>query len=240
MVTDVVRSLARIVLRDRPLDDVLQEITDLARTAVPGAEATSITLLRGDDAHTAAHSGQLALDADELQYERGYGPCMDAGRTGLLMHVPDMAVEDRWPDYSAAVLTKGVRSSVSAPLPYQGATIGALNVYAGVPDAFSDDAVAACEEVADYVSVAVSNADAHGEALQLAADMRRAMESRAVIDMAKGVLIARHHCSPEEAFAILSRTSQNHNRKLRELAQALVASEHAAAPAATPSPAKRA
>jgi AmiR/NasT family two-component response regulator len=55
--------------------------------------------------------------------------------------------------------------------------------------------------------------------------------------MAKGVLIARHHCSPEEAFAILSRTSQNHNRKLRDLAEALVASEYDTAPAKTDRPA---
>lgn len=230
MVTEVVHALARISLRDRPLEDVLREITDLARKVVPSADATSITLLRGDKATTAAYSGRQALHADELQYERGYGPCMDAGRTGLLMHVADMAGEARWPDYSAAVLDEGVRSSVSTPLPYQGATIGALNVYSGTVDAFSSEDIAACDEVADYIAVAVSNADAHGEAVQLAADMRRAMESRAVIDMAKGVLIARHHCSPEEAFAILSRTSQNHNRKLRDLAEALVASEHAAAP----------
>jgi GAF domain-containing protein len=231
MVTEVVRALARISLRDRPLDDVLREITERARAVVPGADATSITLLRGDKAYTAAFAGQQALAADEMQYERGYGPCMDAGRTGLLLHLTDMATETRWPDYSAAVQDKCIRSSVSAPLPYQGATIGALNVYATRPDAFSDEDIAACEEVADYIAVAVNNADAHSEAVQLAADMRRAMESRAVIDMAKGVLIARHHCSPDEAFAILSRTSQNHNRKLRELAEALVASEHAPTPA---------
>jgi GAF domain-containing protein len=227
MVTDVVHALARVSLRDRPLNDVLAEISRLARDVVPGADATSITLLRGDRAFTAANTGEEALDADQLQYERGYGPCMDAGRTGLLMHVDDMAVESRWPDYSKAVQDKGIRSSVSAPLPYQGATIGALNVYAAVPGAFSTQDIAACEEVADYIAVAVNNADAHSEAVQLATDMRRAMESRAVIDMAKGILIARHHCSPEEAFAILSRTSQNHNRKLRDLAEALVASEHA-------------
>ena len=227
MVTEVVHALARVSLRDRPLTEVLAEVSALARRVVPAADATSVTLLRGDKAFTAANSGQQALEADGLQYERGYGPCMDAGRTGLLMHVVDMAAESRWPDYAAAVQDSGIRSSVSAPLPYQGATIGALNVYAGEPDAFSAEDIAACEEVADYIAVAVNNADAHSEAVQLAVDMRRAMESRAVIDMAKGVLIARHRCSPDEAFAILSRTSQNHNRKLRELAEALVASEHA-------------
>ena len=229
----VIRALAKVTLRDRPLDQVLQEVTDIAHDALAAAEATSITLLRREKAFTAAYSGQLALDADELQYERGYGPCMDAGRTALVLAVDDIRDETRWPSYADAVVRKGVLSSLSAPLPYQAATIGALNVYSGAAHAFGADDVHVAEEIADFVAVAVNNADAHTEAVQQAADMRRAMESRAVIDMAKGVLIARHHCSPDEAFAILSRTSQNHNRKLRDLAEALVASEYAGKPAET-------
>jgi GAF domain-containing protein len=149
-----------------------------------------------------------------------------------------MREETRWPDYSDAVVRKGVLASLSSPLPYQGATIGALNVYSGSAHAFGEQDLQVAAEIADFIAVAVSNADAHTEAVQQAADMRRAMESRAVIDMAKGVLIARHHCSPEEAFAILSRTSQNHNRKLRDLAEALVASEYDTAPAKTVRPAR--
>ena len=49
---------------------------------MPGSEASSITLIRGEKAFTAAFDGQLAMDADELQYQRGYGPCLDAGRAG--------------------------------------------------------------------------------------------------------------------------------------------------------------
>lgn len=225
----VIRALAKVTLRDRPLDDVLQQITDIARSGIPGAEATSVTLMKDDRGYTAAFTGQMALDADELQYDRGHGPCLDAGRTGLTMLVTDMRQEARWPGYAAAVSEKGVLSSVSVPLPYQGGTIGALNVYAARADAFDDAALTAGDEIADYIAVAVANADAHVEAVTLASQMRQAMESRAVIDMAKGVLIARHHCSPEEAFTILSRASQNQNRKLRDLAAALVASE--AAPA---------
>lgn len=221
----VVRALARVSLRDRALGDALKEITDIARDGIPGAEATSVTLVRGDEAHTAAYSGQMALDADELQYERGWGPCMDAGRTGLTFAVEDMTTESRWPDYTEAVVATGVRSSLSVPMPYLGATIGALNVYSARPGSFGTEAVHIGEEVADWIAVAVRNAEAHDEAQRLVADMRRAMESRAVIDMAVGIIIARQQCSPEEAFSILSRSSQNYNRKLRDLAQALVASE---------------
>lgn len=69
------------------------------------------------------------------------------------------------------------------------------------------------------------NADAHATATSTAQQMREALESRKTIDMALGILIATHNCTPEEAFAVLSRTSQTHNRKLRDLARALVDAE---------------
>ena len=117
---DLFRDLAAIPLADRPLDDVLTEITRVATGRIPGAESTSITLLRDDRAYTAAHHGDMALAADELQYAKGYGPCMDAGRGGVLLRVDDMRTEQRWPDYVAHLLqTTEVRSSLSVPLPFR-------------------------------------------------------------------------------------------------------------------------
>jgi len=219
---DPVRDLARVPLAGRELSETLGEITRIARRAVPGADATSITLVRDDRGFTAAHDGQLALDADELQYERGYGPCLDAGRTGLTMLVRDMRTEQRWPDYAAAVVPKGVLSSLSVPLPFQGATIGALNIYAKQVDSFDDNSLRHAEEVASFIAVAVANAESHAASTTLAHQMQEAMASRAVIDMAKGMLIAQNGCTPEEAFTILSKASQRSNRKLRDIAAAMV------------------
>src|SRR5829696_5711197 len=123
-------ALASVVLVNRDLNDVLGEITRVARRAVPGVEAASITLIRGEKAFTAAYDGQMALDADELQYEREYGPCVDAGLAGQMFLIDDMRSEQRWSDYAQRVVTQGVLSSLSVPLPFQGATIGALNTYA--------------------------------------------------------------------------------------------------------------
>jgi transcriptional regulator with GAF, ATPase, and Fis domain len=225
-VDDLVKALATLALARRELADVLQEITELAQHAIPGTEACSITLIRGEKPFTAAHVGQMALDADEMQYQRGYGPCMDAGRTGLLMLVEDMRKEERWPDYAAEVVQRGVLSSLSVPLPFQGATIGALNTYSGRPDVFDKTEVETAEHIASYIAVAVANADAFSTATTLAAQMREAMESRAVIDMAKGIIMTQRHCTPDEAFTILSHASQRSNRKLRDIAQTIVAGIH--------------
>jgi GAF domain-containing protein len=225
-VEELLRELSRVVLVDRTLTEVLTDITAIAAQGIPGAEASSITLLRADKAYTAAHYGEMALAADELQYEHGYGPCMDAGRGGVLLRVDDMRTEKRWPDYVEHVVTATpVRSSLSVPLPYQGATIGALNNYSTVPAAFaSPESLRAGTDVAEVIAVAVANADAHAQLFDQARNMRVAMESRAVIEQAKGVLMAQRHVDAEQAFEILREASQRYNRKLRDIAAGIVES----------------
>jgi len=224
-VQELWRDLSRVVLVDRTLEQVLDEITAIASRGIPGAEATSTTLIRGERPFTAAYTGEMALAADELQYEHGYGPCMDAGRGNVVLRVDDMRTETRWPHYVERVLETGVRSSLSVPLPYQGASIGALNVYSTEPQSFaSPESLEAGLQVAEAVAVAVVNADAHAQVRDEARNMRLAMDSRAVIEQAKGVLMAQRHVDAEQAFDILREASQRYNRKLRDIAQGIVAS----------------
>jgi GAF domain-containing protein len=223
-VEELLRELSRVVLVDRSLDDVLADITRIAAQGVPGAEATSITLMRADKAFTAGYHGEMALAADELQYAHGYGPCMDAGRGGVPLRVDDMQTEERWPDYVAHVRqATAVRSSLSVPLPYQGTSIGALNNYSTEPAAFATpESLQAVLEVAEVVAVAVANADAHAQLGEHARNMRLAMESRAVIEQAKGVLMAQRRVTAEQAFEILREASQRYNRKLRDIARGIL------------------
>jgi GAF domain-containing protein len=217
-------ALLGIQLNRRPLEEVLQQIVEIAKGAVPGADEVSNTLVRDDKAWTSAYTGRLALDADELQYERGYGPCMDAGRTGTVLLIDDMRSETRWPDYTARVTGRGVLSSLSVPLPIQVDVIGALNCYSRVPSAFSPAAVEIAEELAGHVAVAVGNAVAYTDSTTLVEQMRKAMDSRSVIDQAMGVIMAQNRCDADAAFAILTKASQNRNIKLRDIARSTVLS----------------
>ena len=228
----MLRELSQVALVDRTLTEVLTDVTAIAARGIPGAEATSITLLRGEKAFTVAHFGEMALAADELQYEHGYGPCMDAGRGGVLLRVDDMRTEQRWPDYVAHLLaTTPVLSSMSVPLPYQGSSIGALNNYSTKPGAFASAAsLRAGSDVAEVIAVAVANADAHAQLFDQAMNMRVAMESRAVIEQAKGVLMAQRHVDADQAFEILRDASQRYNRKLRDIAFGIVESTSADRP----------
>ena len=182
---DLWRDLSQVVWADRPLDDVLGEVTGIAARTIPGAESTSITLVRGDRAFTAAHTGEMALAADEMQYERGHGPCMDAGRAGVVIRIDDMRAEQRYPDYTARVVGVGVRSSLSMPLPYQGSTIGALNIYSSQHAAFAaPESEEVATAVAEAVAVAVANADADDPPAAPPLHLRPALEARAGIRQA--------------------------------------------------------
>ena len=216
-------ALLGITLGDAPLSQVLERLAGIARDSLTGADEVSITLVRGDKPYTAAYTGQLALDADEMQYERGYGPCIDAGLSGVVLMVDDMRKETRWPDYAASVASRGVLSSLSVPLPVQTDVVGALNCYSRTPSAFPDRSQGLALRLAGHVGVAVSNAVTYSEAAKLAENLQIAMLNRAVIEQAKGIIMAQNHCDADEAFEILRRASMGRNVKLREIAAGLVA-----------------
>ena len=219
---DLHESLARVALTGRDLDEVLSEITTVARKAIPAVDAASITLIRGEKAFTAAYDGQMALDADELQYERGYGPCVDAGLAGQVMAIDDMTTEQRWPDYCRVVAARGIGSSLSIPLPFQSTTIGALNNYARTTAAFGEVDRTLAEEVASWIALAIGYAGIAAQTAEELHHLKTAMKSRAVIEQAKGILVERFKITEEIAFAMLSRASQDGNVKLRDVASQLV------------------
>jgi hypothetical protein len=75
------------------MPSILDDVVALARRRVPGTDDVSVTLVRNEVASTVAATGQLAVDLDEIQYEQGYGPCLDAGRNDVLQHIRDIADE---------------------------------------------------------------------------------------------------------------------------------------------------
>ena len=215
--------LGRIRLSDTTLDGVLTTIAALAKRTIPGAGEVSVTLVRGTGAYTAAFTGDLARRLDEWQYEAGRGPCLDASAAAAAMSVPEMTSETRWPRWAARAREIGVNSSLSIGLPVQDTVTGALNIYATKPHAFDDDAIVLGQTFAGYAAVALANAHLYDTTATLAQQMQAAMDSRAVIEQAKGIIIGDRRCTPDEAFRILTKLSQDTNRKLRDVAAALVA-----------------
>jgi len=213
--------LGQLLLADQDTQSVLQRIVDLVAQVMPEGAESSVTLLRGQRAMTAAATGELARYLDERQYERGHGPCLDAALGGQLIEITDGRTDDRWPGYLPTFLASGARSALAVPVP--AATFAAgLNVYAPVAGAFTDQHRHAVAELAAHAAVALTNMVALQDARDLAGNLRAAMESRAAIEQAKGLLMERHKVSPDGAFRLLADVSMRTHRKVRDLAEELV------------------
>lgn len=217
-----VRALAGIILGDADTDSVLRRACEAAKAVLPGADDVSVTLVEQSTPRTAAATSELARQADQMQYDAGNGPCLEAARTGSAVLVRDVATEHRWPDYVPAVRETGVRGSLSVPLEVEGDAVGALNIYSTRLGAFDEEAVDVAFDLAHYASLVLTATDEWNRATSLAQQLESAMEYRAVIEQAKGILMAQRRCSPEEAFDVLVRLSQESHRKLRDIARMLV------------------
>jgi GAF domain-containing protein len=219
---DAFAELAKISLADHTLDRVMDKIAALAKSTLQLNGEVSVTLVERGKPSTVAQTGQLAGDLDERQYNRGYGPCLDSIAGGEPLVVHDMRTEQRWPDWARSAADVGAGSSMSIPVPLQREVSAALNIYSTDPDAFDDAAVELGSTFAAYAGVALANMHLYQAQGQVAEQLQTAMQSRAVIEQAKGILIGQRRCSAQEAFDILVRLSQDTNRKLRDVAEALV------------------
>lgn len=214
--------LVALSLDDVTTESALEKIVRVARQTIGGADDVSITMLKDGTPSTVSFTGQLAIDLDESQYERGYGPCLDAAVGSGICKIDDMRTETRWADYTAVAAERGCLSSLSVPLPESGAVSGALNVYATRPDAFDDAACEVGSSFAAFAAVAVGNLARYDTVKREAEGLQAAMQSRAVIDQAKGIIMGDRRCSADDAFEIMVGLSQNANVKLRDVAAALV------------------
>jgi hypothetical protein len=139
-IQDAFAELGQLTFDDTSMDAMLERIAQLAKQIIPGVAEASVSLVINDKAITAAYTGQLALELDELQYGRGYGPCLEAAIGRDLQEITDTRRETRWGDYTQECVKRGAMSSLSLPVPVRETIHGALNLCATEADAFDDDA----------------------------------------------------------------------------------------------------
>jgi GAF domain-containing protein len=219
---DAFAELARITLADHSLDRVMEKVATLAKSTLDLNGEVSLTLVERGKPSTVASTGSLATELDERQYDRGYGPCLDCMDGGEPLIVKDMPTEQRWADWAQSAAGSGAGSSMSIPVPLQREVSAALNLYSTDRDAFDDATAELAATFAAYAGVALANMHLYQAQGRVAEQLQQAMQSRAVIEQAKGILMGQRRCTPQQAFDMLVRISQDTNRKLREVAEALV------------------
>lgn len=219
------------VLQDAVLDsdDVgkfLDELVKLARSEIGRTihheVFCAVTLLRPRRAATVASSGEEARQMDEVQYNFDDGPCLRAARERHIVHIPDFHHEERFAEYRAAVEKYGVRSAVGVPVILPGGANAAIDIYCREPYAFPDEALAQAETFAAEASKSLKLAVKMAKLSEASRDLEAALDSRTVINLAAGVMMAQNRCSQQEAIEILKAASNARNMKMHAVAQAVL------------------
>jgi GAF domain-containing protein len=215
-------ALSSFFVGDASMHDTLERVSELARDSVAAVDFVGLTMLVDGRPATAVFTDPGSPEIDQAQYRTGRGPCVESFRTGEIRMTPATRAETRWPEFADACLQHGILSTLSVPLANGDARFGAMNLYASREDAFDDVAIASSRTFAAQASVVLANAAAYWDARTLSEHLQESIESRAIIEQAKGIIMGSMRCTADEAFGHLVRQSQHTNRKVREVAQGIV------------------
>jgi len=219
---DRLAEVARLLKEDEVADETLRRLTGLGTGLVPGATAAAVTIAMDHGALTFAASDPRLGDLHDLQFEGGAGPVVEALAHNEPRRIDDTAAESRWPAFCQAAAAAGFGSMLALPLRTDQRPAGAVALYGDTPGVFRGAAHDIALLFAAQGGTVVRNASLYRACRRMVDDLQAALESRAVIEQAKGILQAELGVSPGEAFRLLSRYSQNTNQRVRAVSSRLV------------------
>ena len=217
-----IAGMAELPLAEEDPGAPLSELAELSLELIPGSAAAGV-VVAGAHEWTYATSSASVAGLHQMQLDSGAGPVPEALRSGEARRIDDRAEDDRWPAVCAAMAADGLRSCLILPLRTDREPGGALAIYGREPNCFTGAGHDVALLFAAQGGVAMRNANVYGNCRRLVQNLHRALESRAVIEQAKGILVAEYGYPPDVAFKRLSVLSQNTNRKVKDIAADLVA-----------------
>ena len=216
--------LADTLVADFDVVDFLHTLTNRTAELFDAAEAGVMLSDQRGGLRVMASSSERArlLELFELQNEQG--PCLDSFNSGDPVHAEDLLHEDRWPLFTAEATEAGFRSVHSLPLRFRSEVIGALNLFRTKPGLLAETELEGAQAMADIATISILQERALREAKVLADQLQRALNSRVIIEQAKGVLAERTQVNLDDAFNMLRSYARNNNRRLHDVATAVVSS----------------
>lgn len=200
------------------LDEYFQQVLEYARVRLP---VTAVALVLGN---RAGRPGVVPIDhasdvLEGLQLDTDEGPCLDCLRTGKPVVTDDLADSDeRWRPWSDQAIDRGYRSAYSAPLIDRSEPIGAFNLFAGRTHALDGTDLHLVQALAHLMTVAIGT---HRSG-QLVGQLQTALDSRVVIEQAKGMLAGHRELDVDAAFDLMRRLARMTNTKLTTVAERVI------------------
>ncbi|HUY17374.1 MAG TPA: GAF and ANTAR domain-containing protein [Acidimicrobiales bacterium] len=203
--------------------DVLTVLSDRCVEAIDVDAAGVMLASPGGELQFVASSSESMRVLELFQIQADEGPCVDCFRSGQAIVNHSLSETDgRWPHFTPRALAQGFRSVHSLPMRLRGRTIGALNLFRTTQGPMGTDDVVVAQGLADVATIAIlqhrSSLDAH----TLNEQLSNALNSRIVIEQAKGIISQATNCDMDDAFGRLRSHARNHNEGLTEVAWGLV------------------
>ncbi len=215
--------LADTLVSDYDVTDLLHSLAEHSVGLLDAASAgILLTDQRGKLQLLASSSEQTRL-LELFQLQAAEGPCLDAFSTGQMVAIPDLAdTADRWPKFTPAALTAGYAAVHALPLRLRTETIGALNLFTATPGALPEDELRVAQALADVATIGILQERSITRSEVLIEQLQGALNSRIIIEQAKGVLAAWGRIDPDEAFNRLRHYSRSTNTRLAKVAHDIV------------------
>jgi GAF domain-containing protein len=206
--------------------DVVELLTLLADRCVDvlGVGAAGLMIVGADGELRVMASSSEAMRVLELfEVQAQEGPCFDCHRSGVTVFEDDLRdTSGRWPRFEAEALAAGFRSVRALPMRLRGTVVGALNLFQAEAGPMLPADVAAAQALADVATIALLQHRAAREAQVLNDQLNQALNTRVVIEQAKGVVAERNGVDMEQAFRTLRSHARNHNARLADIAAAVI------------------
>lgn len=200
------------------LEELAERVTEVLDLLGSGVSLAREGRLTFDTA-----KGQAVARVEMAQDELQSGPCVTAYQTGKVLAIPDVqAHRDRWPEYCDAAAELGLHAVASVPLKLGELSAGALNLYARGRRTWETEDLEAAQVMADMATAYLINSSHHRQQVELNAQLQHALESRVIIEQAKGMIAKQRGVGPEKAFDLLRRHARNRNATVHAVAEAVV------------------
>jgi GAF domain-containing protein len=229
--TDVFVELADTLVDEFDVIDFLHVLTERC-VELLGVTAAGLLLTDGQGTlQVVAASSERSRLLELFQLQTDQGPCVDCFHTGAPVSVADLRAASRWPRFVEAAAEVGFRSVHAVPMRLRTEILGALNFFNVDPGPIDDSTLRVGQALADVATIGLLQQRAIHRRDALTEQLQSALNSRILIEQAKGVLAERLGLDTADAFTLLRSSARSQNRKLSELATAVVnGTEHITAP----------
>jgi GAF domain-containing protein len=223
-----------VALADTLVDDydVVEVLDGLMRTSLELLDVDQAGLLLTDPAgrlQRVASSSEEARLMELLQVQTREGPCVEAVTTGQIVVVDDISrTRDRWPVFAERAVAEGFLSVYAFPMRLRESIVGGLNLFAAGRDRLDEESLVIAKALADIATIGILQQRTLHRSSLLAENLQRALNTRIVIEQAKGVLSERGHLPMDQTFDLLRSYARSNHLKLSELAHSVVHPPHLA------------